>query len=181
MCFLLSRRKIQVEKLVMPWNFLGYNSQATTKLFLQSSLSRKSLSQNTHTGKVFNVPRSFNGERTSKKASETAKFNYKHSINLLNALPRLRHHSHLWHFIFNSLDSQWKLKTHKYAFCISQHFFSSFVAYGTTDILCRLTSRVHSTRRRKMRWWVIKRKRKSRKFLKPLSCQLREPNSNNVT
>lgn len=99
-------------------------SQLTSeyKLFLRSSLSRKSLSQNIHTGKVFNIPRSFTLRTANEqKPSETAEFNYKHSINLLNALPRLRHHSHLWHFIFNSF---WKLKTHKYAFCISQLFFT---------------------------------------------------------
>lgn len=38
------------------------------------------------------------GETT--KTSETAKFIYKHSINLLNALLRSRHHSRRWHFIF---------------------------------------------------------------------------------
>ena len=32
-------------------------------------------------------------EEKEEEKSETAKFNYKHSINLLNALLRFRHHS----------------------------------------------------------------------------------------
>lgn len=39
---------------------------------------------------------------SERSESETAEFNYKHSINLLNALLRFGHHSHRWHFIFKT-------------------------------------------------------------------------------
>lgn len=73
------------------WDALKLSrSQLTSeyKLFLQSSLSRKSLSQNIHTGKVFNVPRS----STQRMANERAKKQVKQQNLIINtALIYLMH------------------------------------------------------------------------------------------
>lgn len=63
-----------------------------------------------------------------RRRAKRAEFNYKHSINLLNALLRFKHHSHLWHFIFKTREK----KTRQICFL---HFtIRSFAAYGTTNI-----------------------------------------------
>lgn len=99
----------------MPWNFLGHKQISHFTFLRTLQPEMRFAKKRAHTE---NLSSSFATSRcVTTKTGETEKFNYKHSINPLNALLRLRHHSHLWHFIYKTLSE----KHDKYAFCIS-HF-----------------------------------------------------------
>lgn len=101
-----------------------------------------------------------------KKEKHTAKLNYKHSINLLNALLRSRHHSHMWHSI-----SSWERSL------LEMYDKFAFLQFAF--------------RRKHMEWWIffavvlrrarelnLWRRRKKRlhtyTFLKRLSCRFKK-------